>query len=67
MLYAVATKNSVPDSVTGTQELAPPQPGADMHDWKEYLDYQLNSLREYEFLGGLVMLFGAKTRLHGGV
>lgn len=66
VLHHVKTQNSVPDSATGTQELAPPQPGADMLDWKEYLDYQLNSLREYEFLGGLVMLFGPKTRLHGG-
>lgn len=67
VLYGVKTLNSISGTVTGTQELSPPQPGADMLDWKEYLDYQLNSLREFEFLGGLVMLFGPKTRLHGGM
>jgi hypothetical protein len=37
-----------------------------MLEWKAYLDYQLDSLQDFEFLGGLVMLFGHKSRLHGG-
>ena len=66
VLYGVRTLDSQPLSVSGTREVSPPAPGADMHDWKEYLNYQLDSLRGFAFLGGLVMLFGPRTRLHGG-